>query len=88
MIISEAEAKTKWCPFTYGVPEQRDQFSGQGIRESGPWTCCTTNCMAWRPAETPEFTERAEARFRRTGERLSPDTGYCGALPSQDGAGK
>jgi hypothetical protein len=87
MIISEADAKTKWCPFTYSVPEQRGP-DGCGIREGGPWTCCTTHCMAWRPAETSEFTKRADDRFRRTGERLEPNTGYCAALASGQSDGQ
>jgi hypothetical protein len=52
MIITEQEAKSKWCPFTFSISESRDQFSGQGIREGGPWCCCTSNCMAWRAAES------------------------------------
>jgi hypothetical protein len=80
MIMSEAEAKEKWCPFTFAVPEHRDQFTGQGIREGGPWSCCTTHCMAWRTAETPEFTRNAEYEFRKSGKRLKADTGYCAML--------
>ena len=83
MIISEIEAKTKWCPFTFAVSEQRGP-DGCGIREGGPWTCCTTHCMAWTPAETPDFKSRADERFRRTGESMTTDTGYCAAISTAD----
>ncbi len=83
MIISDAEAKTKWCPFSFSVPEQRDQFSGQGIREGGPWTCCTTFCMAWRPAETVGGKREADREFRTTGKRIVSDTGYCALMPGR-----
>ncbi len=49
--MTEDEAKSKTCPFTFAVPEVR------GIdactRESGPWNCIGSNCMAWQfePAE-------------------------------------
>lgn len=82
MIISETEAKTKWCPFTFGVPEQRGA-DGCGLREGGPWTCCTTNCMAWRPAETPEYGRAADHEFMKSGKHLQTDpTGYCAAISS------
>lgn len=87
LIISETEAKAKWCPFTFTVPEQRGA-DGCGIREGGPWVCCTTLCMAWQPAETPDFTSRADERFQRTGERVKSDTGYCAAFSSQQRAGE
>lgn len=83
MILSEAEARTKWCPFTFGVPEQRSA-DGCGIREGGPWTCCTTLCMAWQPAETAEFKRAADHDFEKFGTRLAADpTGYCAALSSK-----
>ena len=45
-MISEEHAKSKWCPFTFGVPELRGP-DGQGFREAGPWTCSASHCMAW-----------------------------------------
>ena len=57
--MTEDEAKTKWCPFTFAVPEIRGS-DGCGIRESGPWTCSGPRCMAW-------FTENAATEGRRKG---------------------
>lgn len=40
--MTEDEAKTKMCPFTFsqsGHPE---------LREPGPWPCIGSDCMAWR----------------------------------------
>jgi hypothetical protein len=51
--MTEAEAKTKWCPYTFGVSEIRNG-NGDGIRESGPWTCRGAECMAWRSLEKTE----------------------------------
>lgn len=45
--MTEEEAKTKKCPYTFGVAEIRTA-DGYGIREGGPWECIGSACMAWR----------------------------------------
>lgn len=76
-LLSEEEAKTKLCPFTFTAPEQRGA-DGTGIMQGGPWHCLASNCMAWRKKETAKFARDAEREFRQTGRRLESDTGYCG----------
>jgi hypothetical protein len=63
MILTEAEAKTKWCPFSrigaYG--QNRNQDPPVDFRE--PCTCIASRCMAWRKTTTDVLTE---------------SQGYCG----------
>lgn len=66
--LTEAEAKTKWCQESFGVPEVRDG-NGNGIREGGPWVCMASECMAWR--WMPAFQHR-------DGTTTQEATGYCG----------
>jgi hypothetical protein len=54
MILTEAEAKTKWCPFAR-APEH--QGTGQNREDKGAATesslCLASGCMAWRVASPP-----------------------------------
>ena len=46
MILTEKEAKDKWCPQTMpSIP---------GDRNGGPFPCAASECMAWRWALSPE----------------------------------
>lgn len=45
--MTEEEAKTKICPKTFGIPDERDEY-GSGIRQGGPYKCFASGCMAWR----------------------------------------
>ena len=45
--MTEEEAKTKYCPYTFTRLDERDS-NGYGITQGGPWMCCATGCMAWR----------------------------------------
>lgn len=77
-MITEAEAKTKWCPFTFTVPEQRGP-DGCGIREGGPWTCSASLCMAWRSGGTVRVDstgKRVFGEMQEFKERI--EVGYCG----------
>lgn len=63
----------------YVPPHNRVQECGQGEATThSAMNCLSSQCMAWRRAETAEFAKRADAVFQRTGKRLVPDTGYCG----------
>lgn len=80
-MITEAEAYTKWCPFSQIAigPDgevQANTLSGRSCN------CAGSACMAWRGQETKHFANQAEALFRRTGERRKATPadmeGYCG----------
>ena len=45
--MTEEEARKKWCPASFAIPEQRSP-SGDAGREGGPWMCVASKCMAWR----------------------------------------
>ncbi len=47
MLLTEEEAKTKTCPFTFTVPELHTS-SGHSIRQVGPLNCVGADCMLWR----------------------------------------
>lgn len=78
MIITEQEAKKRWCPFA------RIIVSGVSANRNHPGVaddcclCIASTCMTWRAIETSEFNDRANAEFRTSGKRLKCDTGYCG----------
>ena len=70
-LVTEDEAKAKWCPLTFAV---HDTFSpeGTGIKHGGPYPCCTTHCMAWREGIF-EHQRNLPAEDRTK-------AGYCGAF--------
>lgn len=47
MLVTPEFARTMTCPMTFSVPEVRSK-DGRGLRESGPWMCVGSTCMAWR----------------------------------------
>ena len=53
MILTEAEAKTKWCPMT------RYDVEISNIPGGKPW-CLASGCMAWRCEHHPDFAEVGE----------------------------
>jgi hypothetical protein len=83
-MLSEQEAKTKQCPFSFAVP-------------GGPWPCVGSECMAWRvglpakkrffvsfregpeeewnwdPRPDPNYAQNATVR-----EVVDPPRGHCG----------
>jgi len=62
MIVSEKEAKTKWCPFvrtSYSLEEDGKALAAAINRTpDGGVSCIASECMAWR--------------------KSTPISGYCG----------
>lgn len=51
MAMTEADAKTKWCPFVRVQLLQPDGFENQPVnRETRDINCIAAQCMAWRKA--------------------------------------
>lgn len=76
MLITEEEAKTKWCPHRRSI-EFNYHVSSTPVATNATATCIASDCMAWRRHETRQFKSRADMEFHRSGKRLSPP-GFCG----------
>lgn len=63
--MTEGEAKTKTCPFTFATPAVYSP-NGDGIRQYGPWNCIGSACMAWR------------WKYGFSEPNKENDKGYCG----------
>jgi len=78
MILTEEQAKKKWCPFAM-VPEHNEQSdpsrnrwaSGDQLKTAN---CIASMCMAWRWEMTPN-----EASSATNAKQIKiQGTGYCG----------
>jgi len=71
MILTEAEAKTRWCPFGRVPADRNDVLSGS-VNRSPMWSsasnCIGSACMAFR-----WFHDEADK-----GKPLPLTHGYCG----------
>lgn len=88
-MLTEEQAKEKWCPMVRCAPGGDNANADGGGRRDR--YCIASRCMMWRAVETAEFKSRAEAEFRKSGRRLYADSGYCGlagnpALSARDGS--
>ena len=86
-MITETEAKTKWCPNTFGAMAAQNEY-GAPIRDAGPYLCVASACMAWRwkykkgdliptltkIGWTAQNGETSEVTYRVAEE----EEGYCG----------
>ena len=70
--MTEAEAKTKWCPQTFGIPDVRDH-EGNGIMQGGPFNCRGSECMAWRWSKKPMGQEQDHEDIARDLVAMHPD---------------
>lgn len=85
-MMTEEEAKTKWCQQTYNVDPICNEY-GSSIREAGPHPCCGSACMAWRwqpqqwkfnaPHGGSCFENKDTDGYGRKG-KAQPRMGYCG----------
>ena len=80
-IVTEEEAKTKWCPFAR-VPvgtETLEWVVGNRANQTGPGglykgsKCIASQCMAWRWAG-----ERLDAASHERADWKRETVGYCG----------
>ena len=72
--MTEAEAKTKWCPFVRATPVDNDEYPGGWIQRPdglASLQCIGSDCMAWRWGEK-RWNRKAEA------SEPDPESGYCG----------
>lgn len=78
MLVTEEEAKKKWCPFSRAVRSSQGAMAGvnrDGPRADPRAVCLASECMAWRRFPQGEnYSENLS-----TGERtyLEP-VGFCG----------
>lgn len=81
-MLTEEEAKAKWCPFARSGNEAGCNRNGENGFAITPH-CLGSTCMAWiSGGETTEFKNKAETEFKRHGTRLIPTSadkiGFCG----------
>jgi hypothetical protein len=92
MLMTEQEARTKWCPKAVASNQQESPVAvnrGDGGRPDRDCLCITTGCMAWRwrSKNAIVFADwhdaagnlRGEPRERQNFEGDEP-RGYCGAF--------
>lgn len=86
-MMTEEEAKTKWCPHARYVIDDSgagpspgyptgNRFGGHEPSE-GRCLCIASSCMAWRWSEEPRPGNRTNNDFDVPGPDV-PGTGYCG----------
>lgn len=93
MLLTEDQAREKWCPFARvaepwrfaghesGQPASVNRGSDGVMASDGVPNCCciASKCAAWRGQEDARSAEAAEAEFRKSGLRvLVTWVGYCG----------
>lgn len=79
MIMTEAEAKEKWCPFVRQMHAQFElsfnRMHPGGIAEN--CNCIASDCMAWRWYVDPLVRELVDNPPKRVG--------FCGLAGNPDG---
>lgn len=83
MLMTEQEARTKWCPKYQVCGEDGDNRPEAHQMENGKWVripgsiassacCITSGCMAWRSESKLVNPGRPDAHWT--------EVGYCGAF--------
>jgi hypothetical protein len=93
-MLTEDEAKTKWCPFTHKrvivmIDSGSDQQAIENAeRVSAQSNCLARGCMAWRKVDERITYTGQDVMVREPGgggriekERRVIDVGVCGAAP-------
>lgn len=70
---TESEARGKICPQSYAVSQI------DGVREGGPWLCCSSGCMAWRWRDKLDSQGRIQfSGLASKRPSIESRRGYCG----------
>jgi hypothetical protein len=80
MLLTEDEARRRWCPFARSLAMLRSApvaVNRHGDSLVPGSYCIGSACMAWRTAETPELTLADDAFLKRSKRRVA-NTGFCG----------
>ena len=77
-VMTEEEAKTKWCPHVRAMATFGDQFAGtynRSIHDDLPNPACiASDCMMWRWIMSP----RDAAEINSRGDAGAVPSGHCG----------
>jgi len=84
VILSEEEAKTKWCPMVRYSQNFNDLTSNRPGEYDHPY-CMASDCMMWRWENQEAWIDRIE-EMRKTSPKMStqelseifPRKGFCG----------
>lgn len=91
MLVTEDEAKTKWCPFARVIVDR--EFAEESVASGNRWTgetlptnsptnseCLGPGCMAWRwqPRMEPAGDPFDISKSPGIARSAPPTHGYCG----------
>lgn len=77
MLLTEDEAKTKWCPHAVAShTDPRRGFHAGETRDEHCFTCIASECMMWRWGFRD--AKMGEARLARALRDDPPTRGWCG----------
>lgn len=94
-MLTEAEAKTKWCPFARVAHQMASGAvvaSGNRVKDAKSWgaasgsLCIASSCMAWRSVPVHDIRERhlvSKATGKRVNAGFSPDVEWRLDDPSE-----
>ena len=80
-MMTEDEAKTKWCPFVRETELRTGTWNRPGDRsrsDAERYNCCGSACMAWRWALSPDKAAHFNKTWKTKGEPEAYPVGYCG----------
>ncbi len=83
-MITEAEAKMKWCPFA----RVGEQASGAAEnRPDGSYNCIVSACMAWRSGGTVRVDSSGKRVFSEMAQHSArSEVGFCGLAGNPEGS--
>ena len=69
-MLTEEEAKAKWCPFTNGSAVAKERIEVPGDLTTANSRCIASACMAWRWADDESDDETATTENRVSGNAV------------------